>query len=1393
MADRKSLYCVFTCLLMLAALFPLSGPAGAASTRTVWTYSAPGEIRTTPAIGDLYGDGTPEVVVTAQTGGVMVLDSSGALKWAFQRPAGISSSPLLADVNSDGRPEIIAGIADGTVVALVPGSDPLWSYASGGAVRSSPAAADINGDGKLEVIFGSDDNSVYALDSAGKKLWSFATTGDVSASPAVGDVNQDGKPEIAVPSEDGTLYLLDTAGSPRWAKVLGAPMSGSPAMADVDGDGFAEVLAAAMDGKVYAVDRVGVIKWTFTAGGAINSSVVAGDVDGNGETEVIFGCADGKLYCISPKGTLKWSYPTGGITGSPALFAAGGEKRIAFYSGDGNTYVLNGKAAKLWTYPSANYPPASPVIGDLKGAGESYLIIGGRDSTVSCANTGELATLDWRMLQHDPARTGNLLSTKGGVLPGTYLWSNLLAARVQDTPALADVNGDGMREAAVGASDGRIYLLRTTNGSQVWTFASGPGYQSLVSPLIADINGNNVLEVVGGSTDGNLYALYPSNGTRMWENAMAVWDSTPSGADIDGDGTYEVMMGGGTNEYFVLNGNNGSVKTKTLLGGVISNPAAIADVNGDGKLESVVGAGDGILRAVWPNGTVAWSTPSLSASGWISPPALGDMDGDGYLDAIVGTGNGFVHAFSGYNGAELWKRSLGATVAVYAAPMVLNVPGGSSWDVVVVADDGNLQALSGDDGQVIWKVMIGAQSSAAAADIDADGALDIVLGTKNGIAAYSPAGMLMWSFPSVGGVVASPSVSDVNNDGALEVVFGAQDGRVYGVCAGGLCDKGANPWPTYCHDNRRTGNPYSFDGKFLPDIVLTPGLITLPTALPNEGTSIFVNVTVRNAGASPADGFSVTLTDNGNPITDPAWVSTLPAASDVTLPFNWTPVGGIHTLRASADTTTAITESREDNNNASRDVRVNYRPIADAGSDMRVGLGDIVIFDGSASRDVDGIIKEYNWSFGDGNWSRGPNPTHKYTAFGNFTVTLTVTDDSDITGADSIFVSVNSPPKIVNWTPAGDVVLAESATQYFSITVLDPEGDIINVTWTLDGVAVAHGTAHTYVPDYYSAGHHTLVVKATDGAMSAERSWGIDVTDAESPIMSFTPADRNLTLNTGDAQGFKLVLRDKYPVKWSVDGAVINGALSTEFVLSTGRSSAGRHTVRATVSAAGHDDWREWEVRVFQFNSPPSIDFSEPSADSFMILADGKQLFTVAVSDKDSPAMYIHWFQDGAALLNETERDFLFIERVGRGTRNITVIVSDGDSSVSRTWLLSVNNPPTSLFKPGQKSVVVKTSVTFDGAASFDTDGRIVSYAWDFGDGVTQVTNTSGQKHTYQRTGVYLVELRVTDDRGANSTARMTVVVTKAEEKVGTPGFELLLAAPALLAAALWFGRRRED
>jgi PKD repeat protein len=86
-----------------------------------------------------------------------------------------------------------------------------------------------------------------------------------------------------------------------------------------------------------------------------------------------------------------------------------------------------------------------------------------------------------------------------------------------------------------------------------------------------------------------------------------------------------------------------------------------------------------------------------------------------------------------------------------------------------------------------------------------------------------------------------------------------------------------------------------------------------------------------------------------------------------------------------------------------------------------------------------------------------------------------------------------------------------------------------------------------------------------------------------------------------------------------------------------------------------------------------------------------------------------------------------------------------------------INNPPIALFTFAPFSGLYPLRVTFNAQNSSDSDGQIVSYSWDFGDGA----KGSGAllEHIFQSKGLFRVILTVTDDDGASATASGELVV----------------------------------
>ncbi|WP_298462718.1 PKD domain-containing protein, partial [uncultured Cellulomonas sp.] len=183
--------------------------------------------------------------------------------------------------------------------------------------------------------------------------------------------------------------------------------------------------------------------------------------------------------------------------------------------------------------------------------------------------------------------------------------------------------------------------------------------------------------------------------------------------------------------------------------------------------------------------------------------------------------------------------------------------------------------------------------------------------------------------------------------------------------------------------------------------------------------------------------------------------------------------------------------------------------------------------DGSASTDVDGTIRTYAWSFGDGSTGTGASATHSYATAGTYTVRLTVTDDDGATGTTTVPVTVSAP----NVAPVATV--ASSATDLTArldgTASTDPDGKVVSHLWSFgDG---STGTGATTTHTYAKAGSYTVSLTVTDddGATSTTRSTvavTAPVALVPAPVSSVVPGSVAGPETTGVPAGKRLTVHD---------------------------------------------------------------------------------------------------------------------------------------------------------------------------------------------------------------------------------------------------------------------------
>lgn len=128
--------------------------------------------RARPVVHDIDADGSPEILLSSASRGLVAVDGDGVLRWEYGfvdgqgLQPGASGSPTLADLDADGSPELLAGFEDGSLhVVDARDGRAVWRVRVGREeLEASPAVADVDGDGQLEVFVSTLDRRLLCLE-----------------------------------------------------------------------------------------------------------------------------------------------------------------------------------------------------------------------------------------------------------------------------------------------------------------------------------------------------------------------------------------------------------------------------------------------------------------------------------------------------------------------------------------------------------------------------------------------------------------------------------------------------------------------------------------------------------------------------------------------------------------------------------------------------------------------------------------------------------------------------------------------------------------------------------------------------------------------------------------------------------------------------------------------------------------------------------------------------------------------------------------------------------------------------------------------------------------------------------------------------------------------------
>jgi hypothetical protein len=262
------------------------------------------------AVGDVDGDGDPEIVVPRQyestiditTGSLtnegdftlVLYDHQGNEIWESEHFIGLdfdyATAPIISDMDHDGSPEIVAGRVilnnDGTTRGVGQygrgsyGITEVWDWVITETTVS--AVADLDLDGVEEVIVG---NAWYNPD--GEAIWH--DLGAEDAMVAIANLDDDIEGEMVLVSFN-TVRAVDTDGQTIWGPttVTGANIVSPPAIADLDNDGEVEIVVAGGN-TLWTLNADGSLLWSATVqdeSGATGASIF--DFEGDGQLEVVY-------------------------------------------------------------------------------------------------------------------------------------------------------------------------------------------------------------------------------------------------------------------------------------------------------------------------------------------------------------------------------------------------------------------------------------------------------------------------------------------------------------------------------------------------------------------------------------------------------------------------------------------------------------------------------------------------------------------------------------------------------------------------------------------------------------------------------------------------------------------------------------------------------------------------------------------------------------------------------------------------------------------------------------------------------------------------------------------------------------------------------------------------
>ncbi|MCP3929052.1 MAG: PKD domain-containing protein [Bacteroidetes bacterium] len=401
----------------------------------------------------------------------------------------------------------------------------------------------------------------------------------------------------------------------------------------------------------------------------------------------------------------------------------------------------------------------------------------------------------------------------------------------------------------------------------------------------------------------------------------------------------------------------------------------------------------------------------------------------------------------------------------------------------------------------------------------------------------------------------------------------------------------------------------------------------------------------------------------------------------------------------------------------------------------------------------------YLWDFGDGNSSTEENPLYEYSQDGQYTVSLTATNEC---GSENISqtITIITPPT------AGFSLSVQQGCAPFSVFFSDQSTDNTTVwSWVFEGGNPATSIEQNPVVSYEIPGNYSVTLQVSNAS-------GTDQMVIESQVLvGIAPAASFSTDITDRSVQFSNSSEYASSVTWNFG----DGNDSNVFAPTHTYSADGSYLVTLTVeNECGTDVYSEMITVI----TPPTANFSSS-------LAEGCIPFEVSFTDQSSAnATQWLWTFEGGDPATSSEQNPMVVYEIP-GTYSVSLVASNnvGSNTFSSDDYIVIGAPPEAAFSALINGANISLTNTSSDNAS--------SYLWDFGDGRT--SEEDNPVHQYDLDGTYIISLTVYNDCGSMTSSKTITIVTppsanfSVEVTEGCTPFSVAFMDQSSYNAAEWF------